>query len=374
MRTSNLNRVQRLLEIGKEQNLDWILCTLPENIFYFSGFRTMFYTRFIGVLVATRDDVAPVLIASFIDAKLIKDRIWSPHWFEKTVLFGPSADCQFPTHWDALKSFWDGKIRLGVDDLSYAFYAQLVKFFPKIEVQSLLNDILQIRIIKEEGEIDQIRKASGMTEEVIAGVPGLLQHEITEADLAAELNRAGIRAGAEALFYPTLVSCGEKMLALHSPPLHRPIRNNELVRIAFALQVDGYGSDVVRTFCRGTPPVEILPLRDAFFEAQEAIFEMLRPGRRSVDLVNKVGEIYRKRSCEKYWARNVGHGIALTIHEPPWIAGNDETVMNENMVVAIEPFLMVPPLGAFAHCDVVRVTAQGCERLSPGLLRGLTVV
>ena len=374
MKTPNLNRVRRLVEIGKAQNLDWILCTLPENIFYFSGFRTMFYTRFIGVLVATRDEMAPVLIASFIDAKLIKDRIWSPHWFEKTVLFGPSADCQFPTHWDALKSFWDGKIRLGVDDLSYAFYAQLVKFFSKIEVQSLLNDILQIRIIKEEGEIDQIRKASGMTEEVIAGVPGLLQHEITEADLAAELNRAGIRAGAEALFYPTLVSCGEKMLALHSPPLHRPIRNNELVRIAFALQVDGYGSDVVRTFCRGTPPVEILPLRDAFFEAQEAIFEMLRPGRRSVDLVNKVGEIYRKRSCEKYWARNVGHGIALTIHEPPWIAGNDETVMNENMVVAIEPFLMVPPLGAFAHCDVVRVTAQGCERLSPGLLRGLTVV
>jgi Xaa-Pro aminopeptidase len=101
---------------------------------------------------------------------------------------------------------------------------------------------------------------------------------------------------------------------------------------------------------------------------------MLRPGPGSADLVNKAGEIYRKRNCEKYWARNVGHGIALTIHEPPWIAGNDETVMNENMVVAIEPFLTYPPHGAFAHCDVVRVTAQGCERLSPGLLRGLMVV
>lgn len=374
MKTPNLSRIQRLVEIGKEQNLDWMLCTLPENIFYFSGFRTMFYTRFIGILVSTRDEIEPVLIASFIDAKLVNDRIWSPHWFEKTVLFGPSGDCQFPTHWDALKSFLKGKIHLGVDDLSFNFYGQFVKLFPKIEVQSILNEILRVRMIKDEGEIDRIRKASRMTEEVMAGVPDLLQHEITETDLAAELNRTGIKAGAEALFYPTLVSCGEKMLAIHSPPLHRPIRNNELIRIAFALQVDGYGADVVRTFCRGTPPAEIIPLRDAFFEAQEAVFEMLRPGRRSADVVKTVEEIYRKRNCEKHWARNVGHGLALTIHEPPWISGNDETVINENMVVAIEPFLMCPPHGAFAHCDVVQVTAQGCERVSPGLLRGLTLV
>jgi len=74
------------MEIGKEQNQDWILCALPENIFCFSGFRTMFYARFVGLFVATRDEFIPMLIASLIDAKLIKDRIWSPHWLEKTEL------------------------------------------------------------------------------------------------------------------------------------------------------------------------------------------------------------------------------------------------------------------------------------------------
>jgi len=67
MDAKKARRIQQLVAVGEGRGLDWILCTLPENIFYFSGFRTLFYTRFIGVLVPVREQREPVLIVSFID-------------------------------------------------------------------------------------------------------------------------------------------------------------------------------------------------------------------------------------------------------------------------------------------------------------------
>ena len=109
------------------------------------------------------------------------------------------------------------------------------------------------------------------------------------------------------------------------------------------------------------------------FEAQNAVVDMLKPGLNSQELLKKVEEIYSKRGCLKNWSYNIGHGLALTIHEPPRIAGADQTVMKADMILAIEPSLGCPPYGAFAHCDGVRVTAEGAEWLSAGL-RDLVVI
>jgi len=361
------DRIRKLVDTGKGYGLDWVLCMLPENVFYFSGFRTMLYTRFVGVLVAVKEEQEPILIASFIDRRLVLDKIWSPHWLKKAVLWGPTAEYEHKTHWDALRAFFQPGMRLGVDAIQYDFYDQLIKIFPGSEIVNLQDDILNIRMLKDAEEIETIKIACILAEKVMAHVPEWLKEPITEIGLAAKMNYTALNEGAEDIFYPTLVSCGEKILAYHSPPLRRPIKENELIRVAFGLQINGYGSDIVRTFCKGRPPAEVLPLKDAFFETQEALFEMLRPGVTSEEMLQKAGQIYEKRGCLKNWGNSIGHGLALTIHEPPRIAGDDKTVIHENMVLAIEPGLGCPPHGGFSHCDCVRITPNGCERLTSGL-------
>ena len=367
------SRLDRLVAAAKGQDLDWVLCTLPENIFYYSGFRTMFYTRFIGVLVPVRESREPVLIASYIDNKLVREKIWSPHWFQEAVVWGPSDDFKHKTHWDALAAYLKPGVKIGVDAVQLDFYDGLLKLFPGLKVINLQAAILDLRMVKGPDEVDKIKKAFKLAEEVMARVPEWLSPKATESDVAAEMNYAALKAGADDLFYPTLVSCGPKMSAYHSPPLRRPIVPGQIVRIAFGLQVDGYGSDIVRTFCVGQPPAEVRPLKEAFFEAQEALFDMIKPGVTSADMIKKCETVFQRHGCLKNWSYNIGHGLALTIHEPPRIAGVDATPIRENMILAIEPGLACPPHGAFAHCDGIRVTATGCERLSFGL-RDVNVV
>jgi Xaa-Pro aminopeptidase len=93
----------------------------------------------------------------------------------------------------------------------------------------------------------------------------------------------------------------------------------------------------------------------------------------SADLLKKVESIYTARGCLKNWGYNIGHGLALTIHEPPRMAGADRTEIKENMILAVEPSLGCPPYGAFAHCDGVKITADGAEWLSTGLRDLVTV-
>ncbi len=373
MNLDKQNRVRRLIEAVKKHDTDWVLCMLPENIYYFSGFRTMLYTRFVGMLASIKENREPVLIVSSIDRELALKKIWSPNWFKEIVLWGPDADMEYKTHWDVLKVYLRPGIRLGVDGIQYNFFEQLTDIFPGLEIINITPEIQAIQQIKSPEEIRNIQAAYALAEKVMGQVPLWLQEPLTEVDLSAEMDRMGRKQGADGFCFPTLVSCGEKMLAFHSPPLPRPIKENELIRVAFGPTVNGYGSDILRTFCKGQPPPNVLPIKNAFFDAQEAVFDMLRPGVTSQELLKTVSQMYQKRGCLQNWGNNIGHGLGLTIHEPPRIAGTDATRMQADMILAIEPSLKCLPYGSFAHCDGVRITEKGCEMLSSSM-RDLVLV
>ena len=180
MTLNKMERVRRLRVAGQAHNLDWILCTLPENIFYFSGFRTLFYTRFIGVLVPVKEKREPVLIVSFIDRKIVEEKFWSPHWFNEVAIWGPTANELYNSHWEALKAYLKPGISLGVDAIQYDFYEQLVQAFPGLKVVNVQNDILSLRMVKDEEEIRRVAQAFALTERVLAKIPGWLEKPITE--------------------------------------------------------------------------------------------------------------------------------------------------------------------------------------------------
>jgi Xaa-Pro aminopeptidase len=349
--------------------VDAMLCIAPENIFYFGGFRTMLYTRFTALFVPVAQPDEPTLIAATIDRALVEERTWSPPWFDRIVYHGPEAQSDvLPSPLEALAPLLKGIRVLGVDSLRVSEERELRIAFPSLEIRPIGDTIDRLKQVKDEHEIKRLRQANGIA---LAGIERARQMleagPITELEIAVRLEAEARLAGADGFGYPTLVSAGAKMTAVHSPALPRAIEPHVPTRLAFGPSIHGYTVDVVRTLCLGRPSPELLRLRDGYLAAQEALFKMIRPGVRVPDMLAVVEAIYMEKRLRNLWNNNVGHGLGLTIHEPPRIATGSEEVLVEGMVLAIEPWLMVPGFGGYAQCDVIHVTAAGADLLSPGI-------
>jgi Xaa-Pro aminopeptidase len=349
-------------------SVDAVLCTSPDNIYYYSGFRTTLYTRFVAVLIRIDRPDSPILIVSTIDKRMIEERIWSPPWVTDIVFHGPDQQPGIqPTPEAALKANLGGIKRLGVDSLRLAEVDLLNQAAPNINIVQVSAQLDEGKKKKDEQEVALLRKANllamqGMEKvcQMLAGGP------VTEIEISVQLEADARLAGADGFGYPTLVSSGAKMAAIHSPALNRLAESNHVLRVAFGPTIEGYTADIVRTFCVGKPPKELISLQDGYLEAFEKLLGMIRPGVNVINLFSAVEDIYTKWGVRSYWMNSIGHGVGMTIHEQPRIAKGSQAVLSEGMVIAVEPFLVMPGFGGYAQCDVIALKESGPELLAPG--------
>jgi Xaa-Pro dipeptidase len=108
-------------------------------------------------------------------------------------------------------------------------------------------------------------------------------------------------------------------------------------------------------------------------EARTRAFELVKPGVRAAEVDAAVLDLLRKRGYQDRVLHRTGHGLGVTAHEPPWIAVGGGHVLEEGMVISIEPGVYLPGMGGFRHSDTVLVTQRGCLALtqSPDLLDDL---
>lgn len=337
--------------------VDAVLCTNPDNIYYFSGFRTTLYTRFVAVLIRMDRPESPILIVSTIDRLMVEERIWSPPWVADVVYHGPDQQPDVAASpAEALATHLADIRRIGVDSLRLAEVDQLHEAAADVHILQIASQIYEVRLKKDEQELAYIKQANMLAMRGMAMVPSMLETgPTTEIEIAVKLEADARLSGADGFGYPTLVSSGAKMAAIHSPSLHRPIEPNKPLRIAFGPTVEGYTADIVRTFCLGKPSQELIRLQNGYLEAYKTLLAIIRPGVKPAALLSAVEEIYTQWGIRNFWRNSIGHGVGITIHEPPRIAAGSEVTLSEGMVLAIEPFLVVPGLGGYAQCDVIIV-------------------
>lgn len=353
-------------------SVDAVLCTSPENIYFFTGFRTMLYTRFAAVVIRMVQPDDPILIATSVDRRLIQDQVWSPPWVKRIVYHGPDSSSDVvPSPTEALSPYLSGVRRLGVDSIKLSELDEVKKVSPEIEIIPINGQIESLKEIKGAKEIGYLRKANQLAMQGLEHVRAMFgKGPVTELEIAVKLEADARLAGADGFGYPTLVSCGDKINAPHSPALARPIEPGKPLRVAFGPTINGYTGDVIRTFCIGKPPAELVQQQDGFLEAQEAVIRLLKPGVAVPELMAAVRSVYERRNLLGAWRNVIGHGLGITIHEPPRVSGTSQAVLKENMVIAVEPSLNLPGIGGYSHCDVLLITPTGSELLTPGL-RGI---
>jgi Xaa-Pro aminopeptidase len=221
------------------------------------------------------------------------------------------------------------------------------------------------RIVKDEEELGRIRDAVSLGAKLFERALQVLRPGVKEAEVAAEMEYAARRAGAEAMSFPTIIASGARSALPHGRASTQPIKPGGFVVCDFGVILAGYCSDQTRTVWVGSVSEEARRAYEAVREAQQAAVDTVRPGIALGEVDAAARKVLRKAGLGRYFTHSTGHGVGLEIHEAPRVAAGRRETLQPGMVITIEPGVYFPGKWGVRIEDMVAVTAGGCEVLTP---------
>ena len=260
-----------------------------------------------------------------------------------------------------------GPVRLGFEDqhVSVRAAGQLRETLPAtVELVPAGGIVEAERATKEPAELDAIRAAAALTDEIYewlaeAGVVGR-----TEREIALALEHEMRARGAEDAAFPSIVAAAGNGALPHAVPRDVPVPAGTLITLDIGARVDGYCSDCTRTWATGELPDDLAAVHATVLAAQEAALAAVRPGPtgREVDAVAR--DAIEAAGYGELFGHGLGHGVGLDVHEAPRLAQASDDRLAAGNVVTVEPGIYVPGRGGARIEDLVVVTGDGREVLS----------
>ena len=227
--------------------------------------------------------------------------------------------------------------------------------------------VSRMREVKDAGEIAKIRAAARLGCELFEGLLTYLEAGLTELKVAATLEYAARLAGAEGMSFETIVASGARSALPHGRATGATLPKRGFVTLDFGVILDGYLSDMTRTVHMGKAMPGERDVYDSVLEAQEAAVAAVAPGVTAGEVDEAARSVLRRVKLDKYFSHSTGHGVGLEIHEGPRLAVKQKQVLEEGMVITIEPGVYLPGRFGLRIEDMVLVTAEGGEVLTPSV-------
>ncbi len=221
------------------------------------------------------------------------------------------------------------------------------------------------RMVKDEDEIQRIRAAVELGARLFDRAVEVMRPGIKEVEVAAEMELAARRGGAEEMSFPTIIASGARSALPHGRASEKAIAPGAFVVCDFGVILSGYCSDQTRTVWVGSVADDACPAYDAVREAQQAAIDAVRPGITVGEVDSAARKVLQKAELGRYFTHSTGHGVGLEIHESPRVADGQREVLQSGMVITIEPGVYFPGKWGIRIEDMVVVTDGGCEVLTP---------
>jgi len=350
------SRVPLLRRRFGEAGCDALLVTRLVNIRYLTGF-----TGSAALLLVRPDELVFVTDGRYRDQSALE---LGEAGVEARVRVGLSAGTQK----EFLQEEAAGVERLGLEASSVS-WATLRRYetdwFPDAELVPTEGLVEELRKVKDAGEVARMAAAARIADEALARVRHRLAEGPTEEQFALELDSEMRRGGASAPSFETIVASGPNGAKPHHRPGDRRIGRGELVVVDFGAIVDGYCSDMTRTFCVGEPAsATARRMVEVVAESQQAGVDAVRAGAEG----KTIDDVCRSVIAEAGWAEaflhSTGHGVGLEIHEDPRVASTSTDTLVTGHVVTVEPGVYLPEHGGVRIEDTVVVTDEGCTVLT----------
>ncbi len=225
------------------------------------------------------------------------------------------------------------------------------------------------RMVKDDAELALIRAAVQLGATLFDRALEVLRPGIREAEVAAEMEYAARRAGAEEMSFPTIIASGARSALPHGRATQQTIAPGGFVVCDFGVILASYCSDQTRTVWVGADSgAKVEEARHAYEsvkEAQEAAIAAVRSGVSVGEVDAAARKVLRKAGLGRYFTHSTGHGVGLEIHEAPRVAAGQKELLQPGMVITIEPGVYFPGKWGVRIEDMVAVGEGGCEVLTP---------
>ena len=278
---------------------------------------------------------------------------------------------------DLLRSILEGVLlpdppRLELGDSARAeTLIHLQKLFPGAVFYSATTRLRSQRMIKTAAEIEQMRKAGGITEAAFGAVLPKLRHGMTELDIISEVDHQLRKHGAFGPSFNTALYCSGPQHPLlfgqQQNSWQRELNPPVSILFDFGAVLDGYCYDFGRTVLFGEPDEDINQVHTLVMEAQAVGISAMQAGEVTASQVDAAARgVIESAGFGDAFRHRLGHGIGLDVHEPPFLTTTDQTVLEGGMLFTVEPSIMLEHGLSARVEDVVLVGEAGGIPLTTG--------
>lgn len=335
-----MNRIQKFTELFTKEGCDAFLITDPVDLFYLTGLDLS-----AGTLVLKPSESVLLVDGRYLEV------------CRKDSPVPVALKSERP-----LKDVLNGVKSCGIESevTIVASYLELKKELP-IEPKSLLG---RIRAIKNPSEIAALQKAADLGCLGFDYVCSLLKEGVTEKELAFELEFFWRKQGAEGVAFDPIIAFGENSSMPHYRAGSTRLKLGDIVLIDIGVKLDHYHSDMTRTLFFGKGNPELEKIFAIVKEAQERALSVLKDGITAGEADSAARSFIASKGYGENFCHSLGHGVGLQIHEFPLLRKDSQVILQEGMVVTIEPGIYVAGLGGVRIEDTVLITNNGYKNLT----------
>lgn len=353
------NRINKAQKLMQEQGLDAVYLNAGTNLYYFTGTRWWGSERMVGVIITATGElhyIAPAFeLGTLQDYIKVKGRVHC--WQEHESPYELFANC--------IESLGISEGSIGLDESTPFFIVDgIQRAAPDHSYSNAVSVTAQCRMHKSAAEIALLQRAKDMTLLVHKAAASILRENISCAEVTAFINDAHKVVGAPAGSYFCIVLFGADTAFPHGVAKPKTLSLNDMVLIDTGCQVEGYNSDITRSYVFGEANTRQRKIWQVEQQAQLAAFGAAQLGKPCGEVDASARRVLEENGFGPDYLlpglpHRTGHGIGLDIHEWPYLVMGNEIPLAEGMCFSNEPMLCVPGEFGVRHEDHFYMTSKG---------------
>jgi Xaa-Pro dipeptidase len=354
-------RLKKLNQLLQSSNLHALALNPSPSLVYLTGLHFHLMER--PVVAFFKADEVPVLVLPELEMLKVEGLPFKLRVFP----YGEN-----PAEWETVfqeagQSLGLQGSRIGVEPLHMRIleFCKVISIVGEMECPDATDMVGHMRVCKDAEEISAMRKAVRVAQQALEATLPAIQVGTTEKEIAAELVVQLLRHGSQAeLPFAPIVSSGPNSANPHASPSDRKLCPGDLLLVDWGAAVDGYISDLTRTFAVGKVDEEYLKIHKVVLEANQAGRAAAMPGVPCADVDSAARRVIENAGYGMFFTHRTGHGIGLEPHEDPYMRGDNMQLLEPGMTFTVEPGIYLPGRNGVRIEDNVLITRDGMDCLS----------